>query len=361
MASFAVAQQDWAYTPPSQTRAPQLNAPQSSGPFQQPINVATAPQQPEASHITVATPEPATASESESSPEDELASVAKEKMAEAQYLFSRALKGDRDAIKALAFQFLTPVAIFIAALVVASWIGGYLGRMVDSIVSSKVDITLGRFAGKLMKFCVMAIPVLWLLGPYMTAVAGVLAGLVFAIGMALQGTLGNFAAGIALLFFRPFKVGDYIKVDGEQGTVKAIELFTTTVDTPDNRHIIIPNDSIFGNKMENWSHNPERRVDVLVGVSYSADMKQTRQVLLNAIQNIEGTVSTRGSQVYLCELNASSVDWSCRVWAKPENFLAVKERVTEAVKNALDAQGIGIPFPQLDLHVITAAQQKLAA
>lgn len=246
-------------------------------------------------------------------------------------------------------------------MVVASWIGSYLGRMVESIVSSNVDVTLGQFAGKLMKFAVMALPVMWVLGPYMTAVAGILAGLVFAIGMALQGTLGNFAAGIALLFFRPFKVGDFIKVDGDEGTVKAIELFTTTIDTLDNRHIIIPNDAIFGNKMENWSHNAERRVDVLVGVCYSADMKRTRQVLLNAIQNIEGSVSTRGSQVYLCELNASSVDWSCRVWAKPENFLAVKERVTEAVKNALDEQGIGIPFPQLDLHVITAAQQKLAA
>ena len=143
--------------------------------------------------------------------------------------------------------------------------------------------------------------------------------------------------------------------------VQAIELFTTTIDTLDNRRIIVPNENVFGNKIENWTFNETRRVDVLVGVSYSADMKQTRQVLMNALAAVPGALATPGPQIYLSELNASSVDWSCRVWCRQEDYLAVKERVTEVAKDALDKHGIGIPFPQLDLHVVTPAMQQRSA
>lgn len=284
---------------------------------------------------------------------------------EFQATVSGAFQGDSRAQSKLFYEYLLPLLAVFAVMIVANWIGNYARRMVSHFVSAQVDETLGQFAGNVTKYAVMALAVVVVLGQFGVGTTGLAAGVAalgFAIGMALQGTLGNFAAGIALLVFRPFDVGDYICVADEEGTVREIALFTTAIDTHDNRRIIIPNESVFGNKIQNWTHNSVRRVDVLVGVSYDADTATTRQVLTNAISDIPGANEERGSQVYLCELNASSVDWSCRVWCSPSDFLAVKERVTEAVKLALDKNGIGIPYPQLDLHVIAAAsQQRIAA
>ena len=306
-----------------------------------------------------------TTSASEDKPAETLEKNTDEGLKKAKGTLIKAWEGDQNAQISLAKDYLLPIFVILAVMWLASWIGNYARRMVTHVVSNNVDLTLGRFAGNATKFAILAIAMMGVLGFYgveTTSIAAAVAALGFAVGMALQGTLGNFAAGIALLIFRPFNVGDYIVVDGEEGTVRAIELFTTTIDTLDNRHVIIPNDNVFGNKMQNWSHNAERRVDVLVGVAYSADMKQTRRVLSDALQTIEGRILEKEPQIYLAELNASSVDWSCRVWCKPEAYLGVKERVTEAVKDALDQHNIEIPFPQLDLHVIAAAaQQKMAA
>ena len=333
---------------------PITSQPFSKNPFQDPpgITLKETPQPPTKSEVLRKSPEEIA---------KEFADDTEGSLNQASDLFSRALKGDRGAQLTLASDYLSPIAIFIVVMVLASWVGGYLSGIVSSVVSRRVDLTLGRFAGKFTKIAVVLVALMAVLGPRVAAFASILAGLVFAIGMALQGTLGNFAAGIALLVFRPFKVGDYIIVDGESGVVEAIELFTTTINTLDNRHIIVPNDSVFGSKIENWSHNSELRVDVPVGVSYTANMSQTRQVLLNSLKDIEGAIPSRGAQVYLCELNSSSVDWSCRVWCPPADYLAVRERVMEAVKSGLDQNGISIPFPQLDLHVITAAQQQKRA
>ena len=308
------------------------------------------------------TPEP-TSAEPKSAEEmaGEAGQKAAEEVARAKNVIMAALQGDQVARKYVLEAYLWPLLKLILILIAANWISARIGRGVTTIVSKRVDETLGRFAGKFARFAVMFVVFAAFYGSYLSVLGTVIAALGFAIAMAFQGTLGNFASGVALLVFRPFKVGDYIMVDGEEGTVNEIELFTTTIDTPDNRHIIVPNGSVFGNKIQNWSHNSLRRADVLVGVSYTADMKKTRQVLTAALQNIPGAATSKAPQVYLCELNASSVDWSCRVWCTPAEYLAVKERVTEAVKVALDQHGIGIPFPQLDLHVITANQKRLAA
>lgn len=361
---LAYSQQNWADTPiytNSEPISTTLNAPNNS-PFGRPIEVASNP----------AATEIVTAEETVTDITDpeEVANALEEKTSkaieEAKGTFSRAIKGDRQAQIDIATKYLLPIAVILLVMFLASRVGNYARDLVTRIVSLQVDETLGRFAGTLAKTAIMAIALMSVLGYYgveTTSLAALVAALGFAVGMALQGTLGNFAAGIALLVFRPFNVGDYIVVADEEGTVCDIALFTTTINTLDNRHIIIPNDAVFGSKIENWSHNEARRVDVLVGVSYSADMKQTRQVLTNAMNDIAGTIEGRSAQVYLCELNASSVDWSCRVWCRPSDYLAVKERVTEAAKTALDEHGIGIPFPQLDLHVVSAATQqgKMAA
>lgn len=282
--------------------------------------------------------------------------IAKEAEVAKNKLYAAVFQNNRRAQLEIGQKYLLPIVAIFGVMVGATWLGNRLRDRVGDAVSRRVDVTLGRFAGTLTRVTVILgtlLGVLSYFGVELTSLAALVAAIGFAVGMALQGTLGNFASGIALLVFRPFNVGDFIVADGSSGTVQAIELFTTTIDTPDNRRIIIPNESVFGHKIENWSHNQQRRVQVSVGVSYAADMKQTRQLLTDALAGIEGALPTPAPSVHLSELNASSVDWLCRVWCRTEDFFAVKEAVTEAVKETLDRHDISIPFPQLDLHVVT--------
>ena len=186
--------------------------------------------------------------------------------------------------------------------------------------------------------------------------------------MALQGTLQNFAAGIMLLMFRPFKVDDFIVVAGTEGTVEEIDLFTTRLNALDNRHLIIPNGEIFGAKLENFTRNALRRVDVNVGAAYNADLDVTRNALERATEAVNnafirsaGNVDVPAPQVYLMELGASSVDWQLRVWCRPEDYWGVREALTGAAKESLDQSGISIPFPQMDVHVVGKVLAKAAA
>jgi small conductance mechanosensitive channel len=193
--------------------------------------------------------------------------------------------------------------------------------------------------------------VLGIFGVETTSFAAVLAGAGLAIGMAFSGTLGSFAAGVMLLAFRPFKVGDVVTVAGVTGKVDQVGIFSTTLDTPDNRRFIIPNASITGSTIENISHHPVRRADVSVGTDYSADVDQTRAVLERVANELPGRLQDKDPQVVLVELGASSVDWQVRIWVDAADFWAVKEAATRAVKVALDEAGIGIPFPQMDVHL----------
>ncbi len=237
------------------------------------------------------------------------------------------------------------------ALTIASWVGG-LVRL--SLSRMKVDQTLSKFAAKLARWSILVLAVLVCLDTFgvgITSFAAVLGAAGFAVGLAFQGTLSNFAAGAMLLVFRPFKVGDVVEVGGELGIVDEIELFTTAMDTFDNRRIIIPNSSVFGSTIENITYHSLRRVDVAVGTAYEADIDQTRATLEYAIQQTEGGLTDPAPQVVLDGLGASSVDWQVRVWAPTDKFLDVKQSLTRSVKIHLDQAGIGIPYPQMDVHL----------
>jgi len=185
--------------------------------------------------------------------------------------------------------------------------------------------------------------------------AALVAAAGFAIGLAFQGTLSNFASGVLLLVFRPFKVGDFVNAGGVTGQINEIDLFTVTLDTPDNRRIIVPNSSISGGTIENISFHKHRRIEVLVGVEYAADIDHTRRVLTEAAEALRPQLidgHDRGYAVILDNLGASSVDWKVRFWVASANFWAVKEQLTGEIKRRLDGAGIGIPFPQMDVHVI---------
>ena len=246
-----------------------------------------------------------------------------------------------------------PALLVIAGLVFAWTVTSAVGRYLGGVVAKKVDLTLGKFLTKAIRNMLMLGVMMGLfqyLGGDITAFAALIAALGFAIGMALQGTLGNIASGVMLLLFRPFKVDDYIVVADTQGTVEEIDLFTTRINTLDNRHIIIPNNQIFGSKLENYTKNDLRRVDVNVGAAYGADLDRTRAALERAIAGTNGVAEPRG-YAYLMELGASSVDWQLRVWCRTADYLAVREQLVTNAKNEMDRGGIGIPYPQLDVHV----------
>ncbi len=265
-----------------------------------------------------------------------------------------AFNGDTKAGRELMNDFLVPAAMALILLIVGYLIASFVGRMIGNTVTRRIDKTIGRFAGKMVQNSIMALVILGALGYFgidVTSFAAILAAAGFAVGMALQGTLSNFAAGVMLLVFRPFHVDDYIKIGDVEGTVEEIDLFTTKLNTLDNRHVIIPNGNIFGETMENYTHNSARRADIDVGVAYESDTRTTRRILEDAISSIPGSLNTPSPQVVLVSLGDSAVNWQCRVWCSPNEYFPVKEQATEAVKNALDRAGISIPYPQMDIHV----------
>lgn len=240
---------------------------------------------------------------------------------------------------------------FFAMSLCASW----AARIVRGICGkANVEETLARFFGKMAKWAVLLIGTLIILGTFGVDTAGfsvILGAMGLAVGMALQGTLGNFASGVMLLIFRPFKVGDVINAAGTVGKVFEIELFTTVLDTPDNRRIIVPNGAIFGGTIENISHHATRRCDVSVGTDYSADLDATRAVLDKAAASVAERIEDPGHQIVLASLGDSCIDWKVRVWCNSADYWGCMEATTRAVKMALDEAGIGIPFPQMDVNL----------
>ena len=242
------------------------------------------------------------------------------------------------------------LALFFA-WVVASW----TERGVRSALEKRnFDATLTRFFAKLGRYLILIGAVLGCLGVFgiqTASFAAVLAAAAFAVGMAFQGTLGNFAAGIMLLAFRPFKVGDFVEVNGETGTCEHIDLFTCEFRTLDNKKLIIPNGAVFGSTITNYTGYDIRRVDIDVGAEYSADVDATRAALEQAAASIPGMVKDPAPQVFLKGLGDSSVDWQVRIWCKTGDFWDVWQATIQACKASLDQAGIGIPFPQQDVHL----------
>ena len=239
-------------------------------------------------------------------------------------------------------------------LVLALIFAGWAERLVRSALERRnFDATLTRFFAKLSRYLILVGAVLGCLGVFgiqTASFAAVLAAAGFAVGLAFQGTLGNFSAGVMLLVFRPFKVGDYVEVAGESGTCEHIDLFTCEFRTLDNRRLIIPNGSVFGSTITNFTGYETRRVDIDVGAEYSADLDKTRAALEKAIAKIDGAIADPPAQVFLKGLGESSVDWQVRVWCKTADYWDVWQSATRATKLALDEAGIGIPFPQQDVH-----------
>jgi len=259
-----------------------------------------------------------------------------------------------DSTVALVTQWGLRIVGAIVALFLAWMIAGWLSRtMLRALERRKFDATLSRFFAKLVRYAILVAAILSVLGIFgiqTTSFAAIIGAAGLAIGLAFQGTLSSFAAGVMLLIFRPFKVGDYVTVNGQSGTVKEIELFTTCLTTVDNRVIILPNSQVFGHTIENFTANDTRRVDISVGVAYGADLDQTRTVLEAAVKTIPRSLHDPAPQVFLSSLGASSVNWALRVWTRTEDYWVVYEDTIKVTKQALDSAGLSIPFPQMDVH-----------
>ena len=243
------------------------------------------------------------------------------------------------------------VILILAAWLIAGWAKAIITRACNK---AKIELTLSRFFGQMARWAILLLAGLTILSTFgieTTSFAAVLGGLMVGVGLAMSGNLANVAAGVMLLIFRPFKVGDFVTAGGSSGTVFDIGLFTTSMDTPDNKRIIVPNGSIYGGTIENVSFHPIRRCDVEVGTEYSADLDKVREVLKGAADSIEQLVPEKETQIFLKGLGASSIDWAVRVWVPAGDFWPVKDELTRRVKKSLDEAGIGIPFPQMDVHL----------
>jgi small conductance mechanosensitive channel len=246
---------------------------------------------------------------------------------------------------------LAAIAILIIGRMLARWLRRIVVRLMNK---ADVDPMVTGFAASmvyigLMVFVVMA--ALGQVGIQTTSFLAILGAAGLAIGLALQGSLANFAAGFLLIIFRPFKVGDVIEAAGVTGKVDVIQIFTTTLRTPDNKTIIVPNAKLGNDNIINYSTQKTRRVDLVVGVSYDADLKETRAILQDIVNSDERVLKDPEPQIVVGELADSSVNFFIRVWVNSADYWNVFFDANEKVKLRLDEAGIGIPYPQRDVHL----------
>ena len=259
----------------------------------------------------------------------------------------------QDVVAVWGLKVIAALAIFI----IGRWIAMMVRRGVRSMMekSGADPIIIGFVASiayiGLLAFVVIA--ALGQLGIQTTSFIAILGAAGLAVGLALQGSLANFAAGFLMIIFRPFKVGDFIEGAGVAGVVEAIQIFTTTLKTGDNKTIIIPNAKLAGDNITNYSAKETRRVDMTVGVAYDADLSKVKNVLIDIIGKESRIHSDPAPQVAVAELADSSVNFVVRVWTNTADYWGVKFDITETIKNRFDEEGIGIPYPQRDIHIVS--------
>jgi small conductance mechanosensitive channel len=190
-----------------------------------------------------------------------------------------------------------------------------------------------------------------------TSFIAILGAAGLAVGLALQGSLSNFASGVLIIMLRPFKSGDFIEAGGKSGSVEKIEIFSTELRTPDNKVIIMPNSAIMSGAIVNYSREKTRRIDLVIGVSYEADLKQAKQVLQNVLDEEPRLLKTPAYTVAVSELADSSVNFVVRPWVNTSDYWPTYFSLVENIKLALDDAGIAIPFPQMDVHLHKDSQQ----
>lgn len=253
------------------------------------------------------------------------------------------------------------------AILVLGWIAaGWAGRATDRALgrSSRIDVTLRRFFASLVKYSVIVFTVLATLqqfGVQTTSFLAVLGAAGLAIGLALQGTLSNVAAGVMLLIFRPFRVGDFIESGSVSGTVDDLGLFTTTLSTADGVRIIAPNSELWGRALKNFSTNPTRRIQIVLGIDYGDDINLAIETATRVVEAEPRGLKDPAPQIVVGEMAESSINIYVRVWVNTADYWTAYFNLMQSLKEASDAAGITIPFPQRTLHVESGSPPASAA
>jgi small conductance mechanosensitive channel len=243
--------------------------------------------------------------------------------------------------------------------VVIFFIGYRVAKVIQRLCSALllkkgVDGAAAEFVARilfLMLLTAVVVAALNQLGVETTSIVAMLGAAGLAIGLALKDSLSNFASGVLLIVLKPFRVGDFVETGGVTGTVETIELFSTTINTPDNRKNILPNAMVFGSVITNYTAHPRRRIDVIVGVSYTSDLKIARQAFERVLSNHEEIFDDPEPFIGVDALADSSVNFAIKAWVATENVIRIRSELLEQFKWELEASGVEIPFPQLDLHV----------
>ncbi len=252
-------------------------------------------------------------------------------------------------LKTMLIQYAPKVVSALVLLIIGLWVIKLITKATRKVMEKReLDPSLRAFLSSLVNWALkifLIVTIAGQLGVETTSFAAVIAAAGLAIGMALQGSLSNFAGGALIMIFRPFKIGDYIEAQGEQGTVKEIQIFTTKMNTIDNKEVIIPNGALSNGNIINYSSEDKRRVDITFGVSYDASIKETKEVLLNVINSTPYTIKDPAPAVFLGELADSSINFTTRTWVKTSDYWDANFHIIENTKIALDNAGIDIPYP----------------
>ena len=243
--------------------------------------------------------------------------------------------------------------------VIGRWVAKALTRWVGrAIIKADVDATLARFLSSIIYMVLIVFVVLTALsaiGINTTNFLAILGAAGLAVGLALKDSLSNFAAGVMLVFFRPFRSGDYIEAAGISGSVVSVKIFNTILRTPDNRIITVPNALIYADSITNFSAEDKRRIDLVIGIGYDDDIARAKALIQGVLGQDNRILDEPAPVMLLVELGESSVDIAVRPWVKSSDYSQVRSDLLEHIKRALENAGLSIPYPQRDLHIVTQA------
>ncbi len=240
--------------------------------------------------------------------------------------------------------------LFIGNLVVK----GVAGSVANVLKKKEMDKAVVDFIHGLVRytlFIIVLIAALSRIGVQTASVVAVIGAAGLAVGLALQGSLSNFAAGVLIVAFRPFKSGDYVEIGGVASSVDSIQIFQTVLKSPDNKMVVVPNSAVIGGAITNYSRHETRRVDMVIGVSYKSDLQKTKRVLRETLEKDPRILKDPDMTIGVLTLADSSINFVVRPWCKTSDYWAVYFDSMQAIKEALDANGIEIPFPQMDVHL----------
>ena len=250
----------------------------------------------------------------------------------------------------------TKIVMALLVFIIGRWIAKALTRTLQKImIKSQVDPMLVSFLGNIVNAALLAVVVLAALeqlGVNTTSALAILGAAGLAVGLALKDSLASFAAGVMLIIFRPFKLGDFIEAGGVSGVVEDIRIFHSVLKTGDNREITMPNAQIYSGTIVNYSAKETRRIDLVIGIGYEDDIKQARDLIKQVIEADSTVLEDPAPTIMLLELGESSVDFAVRPWVKSADYWTTRAALLEAIKTTFDKEGISIPYPQRDLHMI---------